>query len=437
MSGHLDARAVDPGVPATFSRKVLTDVLRGELGFGGVVVTDALNMAPAKRWPPAEAARAGAARRQRPAADAAGPGRRVHAGLTAALARRPPAAGAAGRGGDPGADAASSGSPPARSRAALDSLSAPAHVAAVAALDRAAVTQLRGRCAAPVGGTGHRHRLRRAGPSPRLAGRVAARGRRTGWSTPAGPVVHLVGYGDGPRRPARRRRGDRGDGHAVPARPRAVAGAAGDVLLDPPARWPRWPRVIAGKARPTGRSPVAGAWLAPSSCADARRPCLVRVAARRASQMGVVNAMASDPALSVVIPMFNEEPVLPLLVDRLRPVLDGHRRAVRGRRRRRRQHRRHRWRRCVRCAADWPAAAGRAAAPQQRPPGRAARRPAARPRRLRRQHRRRPAGPAGDHPGRCSRWRATRRFDIVYGVRADRAHRQRVQAVDRGRRTTG
>lgn len=30
-----------------------------------------------------------------------------------------------------------------------------------------------------------------------------------------------------------------------------------------------------------------------------------------------------DPELSVVIPMFNEEAVLPLLVDRLRPVLDG------------------------------------------------------------------------------------------------------------------
>lgn len=32
---------------------------------------------------------------------------------------------------------------------------------------------------------------------------------------------------------------------------------------------------------------------------------------------------ASQPALSVVVPMFNEEPVLPLLADRLRGVLDG------------------------------------------------------------------------------------------------------------------
>ena len=43
-------------MPATFSRKVLIDLLRGRMGFDGVVVTDALNMAPAKRWPPGEAA---------------------------------------------------------------------------------------------------------------------------------------------------------------------------------------------------------------------------------------------------------------------------------------------------------------------------------------------------------------------------------------------
>jgi beta-N-acetylhexosaminidase len=56
MSGHLDVRAIDPGVPASFSSKVLVDVLRGELGFTGVVVTDALNMAPAMQWPAGEAA---------------------------------------------------------------------------------------------------------------------------------------------------------------------------------------------------------------------------------------------------------------------------------------------------------------------------------------------------------------------------------------------
>lgn len=44
MVGHLDVKSIDPGVPATFSRKVLVDLLRGELGFTGVVISDALNM---------------------------------------------------------------------------------------------------------------------------------------------------------------------------------------------------------------------------------------------------------------------------------------------------------------------------------------------------------------------------------------------------------
>jgi beta-N-acetylhexosaminidase len=56
MSGHLDVRAIDPGVPASFSSKVLIDLLRTQLGFTGVVVTDALNMEPAKKWSTGEAA---------------------------------------------------------------------------------------------------------------------------------------------------------------------------------------------------------------------------------------------------------------------------------------------------------------------------------------------------------------------------------------------
>lgn len=45
MVAHIDVKAVDPGVPATLSRPVVSDVLRGELGFDGVVVTDSLGMA--------------------------------------------------------------------------------------------------------------------------------------------------------------------------------------------------------------------------------------------------------------------------------------------------------------------------------------------------------------------------------------------------------
>ncbi|HSM37542.1 MAG TPA: glycoside hydrolase family 3 N-terminal domain-containing protein [Longimicrobiales bacterium] len=45
MSAHVAFPALDPsGAPATLSRPILTDLLREELGFGGIVVTDALIM---------------------------------------------------------------------------------------------------------------------------------------------------------------------------------------------------------------------------------------------------------------------------------------------------------------------------------------------------------------------------------------------------------
>ena len=56
MSGHLDVQALDKGVPATFSKKIMTDVLRGQLKFTGVAMTDAMNMPPAMKWAPGEAA---------------------------------------------------------------------------------------------------------------------------------------------------------------------------------------------------------------------------------------------------------------------------------------------------------------------------------------------------------------------------------------------
>jgi len=45
MVGHLDVRAVDPRVPSSLSRRVVTGLLRRDLGFGGLVVTDSLQMA--------------------------------------------------------------------------------------------------------------------------------------------------------------------------------------------------------------------------------------------------------------------------------------------------------------------------------------------------------------------------------------------------------
>jgi beta-N-acetylhexosaminidase len=44
MVGHLDVRAVDPRTPSSLSRRVVTDLLRRDLGFDGLVVSDAMNM---------------------------------------------------------------------------------------------------------------------------------------------------------------------------------------------------------------------------------------------------------------------------------------------------------------------------------------------------------------------------------------------------------
>ena len=47
MTSHVVLEAIDPTLPATLSRVVLTDLLRGELGYQGVIVSDALDMAGA------------------------------------------------------------------------------------------------------------------------------------------------------------------------------------------------------------------------------------------------------------------------------------------------------------------------------------------------------------------------------------------------------
>lgn len=44
MTAHVVYRAIDPDRPGTFSRAVVTGLLREQLGFGGVAITDALEM---------------------------------------------------------------------------------------------------------------------------------------------------------------------------------------------------------------------------------------------------------------------------------------------------------------------------------------------------------------------------------------------------------
>jgi beta-N-acetylhexosaminidase len=57
MTAHVVFDALDPGCPATLSRPIVTDLLRGELGFAGLVFSDDLEMkAISERWGVGEAA---------------------------------------------------------------------------------------------------------------------------------------------------------------------------------------------------------------------------------------------------------------------------------------------------------------------------------------------------------------------------------------------
>jgi len=56
MTGHLNVSALDPGIPASMSRKVVTDSLRKDLGYDGIIISDSLGMgAVMKRYPGGDA----------------------------------------------------------------------------------------------------------------------------------------------------------------------------------------------------------------------------------------------------------------------------------------------------------------------------------------------------------------------------------------------
>jgi beta-N-acetylhexosaminidase len=259
MAGHLEVRSVDPKDPATFSRKVLTDLLRTQLGFTGVTVTDALNMAPAKIYSPGDGAvrslLAGADLLLMPAsldAAAAGlrdalksgrlPRQRLVEAATRVITLRLKLAGQAA----PAAEAA-------------------AHLQAARAVAAAAVTVLRGAC---------------TGPQVKGPVRVTAadgRDNQAQWLRDAltkagvsvvssgGSRVHLVGYQDGT--------GDLAKGAAVTvamdtpyllrysdSRVRIATYSSTKVAMEALAD------VLAGKAAPAGRSPVAVSGLPRSAC---------------------------------------------------------------------------------------------------------------------------------------------------------------------------
>lgn len=260
MSGHLDVRSVDPGTPATFSHKVLTDVLRKQLGFDGVVVTDGMNMAPAERWPAGEAAvralnagndlllmppNVGQAYDGILAAVKAGtlPRARLIDAATRVLTLRFKLAG--------------------RSAPAMSTLASAPHQQAARKVAAAAVTELRGSCG-PVTGpvrvtsSGGREATRKLLTDALLAAGVTVTDK-------GGTVVHLVGYGD---RPA-----DLSAEAAVTVAmdtPYVLAGAPSTTLLatysSSPASMTALADVLAGKAKPAGRSPVPVTGLPASSC---------------------------------------------------------------------------------------------------------------------------------------------------------------------------
>lgn len=262
MSAHLDVRSVDPGVAATFSHKLLTEVLRGELGFQGVVITDGMNMAPAKRWGPGEAAvralKAGNDLILMPPNV-----RQAYDGLLAALQD----------GSLPRArlvEAATrvltmkftlAGAPTPE----LSTLDAPAHRDAARALAAAAVTVLRGRCdttavqgPVTVTSSGGREHTRAA-----LTEALTAAGVKVVNS--GGTVVHLVGYGDG----AADLRADAAVTVAMDT-PYVLAQASSPTLLatysSSRASMAALADVLAGKAAPAGRSPVKVSGLPATTC---------------------------------------------------------------------------------------------------------------------------------------------------------------------------
>jgi beta-N-acetylhexosaminidase len=263
MSGHLDVRATDPGVPATFSTAALTGLLRGKLGFGGVVITDALNMAPAEKWSPGEAAvraiLAGndmlleppdLAAASRGLLDALHSGRVPRTRLAASVTRILELKARLAAGPAPG------------SSSSVDSAERQAVAARAAA---AAVTVLAGACAGPLV----------SGPVTVTTSR--GRDQQRAWLTSAlraegvpvvdrgGTRVHLVGYGDTAR--------DLVAGAAVTVAmdtPYILSGATSPVRLatysSTQAAMTALAAVVAGKAQPTGRSPVEVPGLPRSAC---------------------------------------------------------------------------------------------------------------------------------------------------------------------------
>ncbi|SDT65907.1 glycoside hydrolase family 3 protein [Actinoplanes derwentensis] len=263
MSGHLNLQSVDKGVAATFSHKIMTDVLRGQLKFTGVAVTDAMNMAPARKWPAGEAAvralNAGNDMLLMPP-DIAAARDGILAGLKDGSLKRERLTEAVTRILTLKFTTALTPQPE------LSVVGSQTHAQAVTALNAAAVTVLRGACTGalvtgPVSVTA---------PASREVARVnlikALQAEGVQVQTSGGSVVRLVGYGD--------ERVDLDDAAAVTVMmdsPGLLAQAQTPTLLatysSSKLSLTALAAVIAGKAKASGRSPIAVGNLPRSACA--------------------------------------------------------------------------------------------------------------------------------------------------------------------------
>jgi beta-N-acetylhexosaminidase len=261
MSGHLDVSSLDKGVPATFSHKIMTDVLRGQLKFTGVAITDAMNMPPAMKWPAGEAAV-----------------RALNAGNDMLL--MPPDIGAARDGILAGLKDGSlkrsrlveavtriltlNFTTAQQQRPDLSTVNTPAHQQAVSALDAASITVLRGKCDGPLvhGPVTVSTQAVRATARDNLTKALQDQGIKTG---AGGSVIRLVGYGDKP--------GDldaKADVTVMMDTPYLLASAKSGTLLasysSSKLSLKALAAVLAGKAKATGKSPVAVSGLPRTAC---------------------------------------------------------------------------------------------------------------------------------------------------------------------------
>ncbi|GID98501.1 beta-N-acetylhexosaminidase [Amorphoplanes digitatis] len=262
MSGHIDVQALDKGVAATFSHKIMTDLLRTELKFTGVAITDAMNMPPAMKWPPGEAAvralNAGNDLLLMPP-NLAGARDGILAALGNGTLKRERLVEAATR------ILTLKFRGAAMPRPELSTVGSDAHQTVVYDAAAAAVTIFRGPCTGPlvsgpvtVSASGGREAARVG-----LVKALQAAGVRV--QAAGGTVVHLVGYGD--------RQTDLSMDAAVTVMmdtPYLLAGSRSPTLLatysSSPLSLTALANVLAGKATPPGKSPVQVGTLPRSAC---------------------------------------------------------------------------------------------------------------------------------------------------------------------------